>query len=368
MDYFPLGLASGEAFCNRIQERKLIAENIKKARPTLIMSPRRYGKTSLVLQVLKSNNFLYAHIDLFSELNKADVENSIMKGVGQIIGKITPTPSKALKVAREFFANLKIKISLEDAGVSLDFDLPKKISKSDLKDVLLRFDEFLLKYKKKAILFIDEFQRINQIVDDISIEAVLRQIAQQSKNIIFIFSGSNRHLLKQIFDDRNRPFYKLCDRIILNRILPEEYNKYINFAATKEWKKNLGNEMINSILELTQCHPYYVNFLCSRVWQNSKLPTHQDVIDSWNKLILEERSQISAEIDLLSNNQRKLLIGLAKYEKTKEPMNKLFAIEISLSTSSIRQALTVLEQKDYIFKDSNGFYQLIDPLMNAVLA
>lgn len=85
-------------------------------------------------------------------------------------------------------------------------------------------------------------------------------------------------------------------------------------------------------------------------WQNLKFPTHLDIISIWNKLLIEQRSQISAEIYLLSNNQRKLLISLAKQGKTKDPMNKIFASEINLSTSSIRQALITLEQKDYILK------------------
>ena len=89
---------------------------------------------------------------------------------------------------------------------------------STILNILERIEKLSKKYNKKLVLFFDEFQRIYQIAESHPIESVIRQVAQLTKTMSFIFSGSNRHLLYQIFNDRSRPFYKLCDRISLERI------------------------------------------------------------------------------------------------------------------------------------------------------
>jgi AAA+ ATPase superfamily predicted ATPase len=366
-DNFPLGLALGEAFCNRLDERHHLLSNIKNAKPTLIISPRRYGKTSLALQTIAESKLPYAHIDFFSELTEKDIEVSILKGIGRAIGKITPAPQRALAAAKEFFADMRVKLTVQGTGIAVELDYDGDNTRNQLRNMLLKFDQMAAKYKKKVILFMDEFQRVGQIADNFSIEAVIRQVAQQSKNVIFIFSGSNRHLLKQLFEDKNRPFYKLCDRIVLERITAAHYQKYINHAAQKRWRRVLTPAALELILEVTELHPYYINLLCSRLWLSRKFPTESEVINIWNQLAGEEKSQVSAELDLLSNNQRKLLIGLAKLDKTKTPLSKEFTGLTDLPTSSIAQSLLVLEQKDYIGRDAEGFYHLIDPMMRKII-
>ena len=66
--------------------------------------------------------------------------------------------------------------------------------------------------------------------------------------MMFMFSGSNRHLLYQVFDDRRRPLYKMCDRIALEKISNEEYTKHIQYAAMQTWKKSLNAEVIDEII------------------------------------------------------------------------------------------------------------------------
>ncbi len=366
IDYFPLGLAQGEAFCNRQEEMQRLSSNIFHAKPTLIMSPRRYGKTSLALNTIVKSKLPFAHIDFFSEISLADIENSIMKGVGSAISQIIPAPQRALKTAQEFFAEMKVKLALQGSGATIEFERQPQ-EQHNLKSVLAKFDHLAQTHRKKVVLFMDEFQRLSQIQGDISIEGTIRHIAQQSKNIVFIFSGSNRHLLKQMFEDKSRPFYKLCDRIILNRIAAEHYQTHIHHASKQTWRQIITEKVVELILSLTELHPYYVNLVCSRLWLNKKPPTLQEVKACWDQLAIEDRSQIAAELDLLSNNQRKLLISLARHGNTSALLSKEFSRLANLSTSSVAQALAVLEKKDYIYQDVAGCYQLIDPLMKKVI-
>ena len=107
-------------------------------------------------------------------------------------------------------------------------------------EILERLELLAKKTDHQLILFFDEFQCISEATPDHAIESVLRQVAQLSKSISFVFSGSNRYLLNQLFDDRKHPFYKICERISLDRISEEAYTKHIQ-------KKELFQDVLNSI-------------------------------------------------------------------------------------------------------------------------
>lgn len=117
------------------------------------------------------------------------------------------------------------------------------------------------------------------------IEGAIRHVAQESENLRFIFSGSNRHILANMFDDRSSPLYMLCDRIAIDRIHKQDYIAYLNKIAKKTWKENLDSIAIDEIFKLTERHPYYMNVLCDKVWTYSeeKLPTIEVINLAWQE-------------------------------------------------------------------------------------
>jgi len=366
MDYFPLGLASGQAFCNRENEQQKLLYNIKESRPTLIASPRRYGKTSLSLHVIGRSRLKFAQFDFFPAINEGDIEQIIFKGVGELISRLEKTPTKMLKVATDFFSGLSIKLALDKVGLQVEISQHSTKPASTILDILKRLDKLSAKYKHKVVLLFDEFQRLYQITEDQSIEGAIRQIAQASQNLSFIFSGSNRHLLQKIFDDRNRPFYKLCDKIALERIQPNEYMKYLRRAAKNTSNLTIIAPSFERILLHTERHPYYVNLLCSRLWSAPKI-TEAVVDEAWRNYCFEERSQVANELDLLSNSQRKLLIILARCDGTNAPRSSEFERLAGMPGATISQALRFLEQKDYVVKNNNGYITILDPLIKDVI-
>jgi AAA+ ATPase superfamily predicted ATPase len=367
MDFFPLTIAAGKAFCNRKAELTYLGENIVDSKPTLIISPRRYGKTSLALNAIHQAKLPSAHIDFLSAINESDIEKRILKGAGEIISKIETGIRKAFTLATELFSGRDIKVNFGKIGISIEVATQTEKPAYNILTVLERIDYLSQKYKKRIILFFDEFQRLCEISSDYSVESVVREVAQKSKNIIFIFSGSNRHLLHQMFDDRKRPFYKLCDRIILDRISEDEYQKFIQNAARLTWKEPLSDETFNKIIRITERHPYYINLICSKLWKKG-LPTPEDVESVWKNYVMEERSQVANEIELLSKNQRKLLSVLARYGGTNTPRGQEFAQEAEMSGATIAQALDFLEKRDFVFKNEKNYYVVLDPLIKAVLS
>ncbi|MBY0544524.1 MAG: hypothetical protein K2Q14_03125 [Gammaproteobacteria bacterium] len=366
--YFPQGLALGANFCNRTVEKKRLQENIQTARSTLIISPRRYGKTSLVIQVLQKMAISYANIDLFSELNEIDVQNRILSAVGDILYSLESTPKKAFAFITDFFSDLSISFSIANAKISMQFSRSQKSPAKTILDVLKKLDEVLISKKKKAVLFFDEFQKISQISPSGTIEGSIRHIAQESSSIVFIFSGSNRHLLHIMFDDRAKPLYKLCDRLILDRIANDEYISFIGEKFKTKWNSPLPINIIASILSLTEQHSYYVNVLCHKLWLEEDFPTENKVEEIWHAYAMEEKSNVLHELDLLSANQSKMLIALAKYSPEMSPLSKEFTSITKFSMSSASQALKVLEKMDYIAKINDNTYYIIDPLIKYIFA
>jgi AAA+ ATPase superfamily predicted ATPase len=368
IDLFPLSIAADAAFCNRIEELSKLTMYIEHHRPVLLASPRRYGKTSLALRAIEATRLPYAHIDLFSAVDEQDIERAVLKGVGSLISKIESLPKKALKLASEFFEGTHLRVALTKIGIEVEFsrDNDKKPAHRIL-EVLQKLEKLSVKVNKKMVLFFDEFQCIKEVTTDHALEGVFRQIAQQTKVISFIFSGSNRHLLNELFEDRNRPFYKLCERITLDRISEEKYIPHLQSAAMKKWKVRFLSEELDAIFNKSHRHPYYLNLLCSRIFLKKDKPHAEAIQAVWLQYVLEERSNVASEMDLLSKNQKKLLIMLARERGTNAPLGQEFIRISNISKTTVEQSLKFLQKRDYVYQDDTGCYKILDPLIATVL-
>ena len=367
IDYFPLSVATGEAFCNRVNEIKRLQTCITHRRPVLLVSPRRYGKTSLALRTIKETNLPYAHIDLFSVIDERDIEKCILKGIETLISRMESLPKKAFAMATELFEGAHIRVALTKIGIVIETEKEREKPAYRVLDMLERLEKLAQKADKQIILFFDEFQAIREITPDHAMESVLRQVAQLTQSISFIFSGSSRHLLNELFEDRERPFYKLCERITLKRILENAYTKHIQAAAKLRWSRKLSKKELDVIFYYSERHPYYLNLLCSRLL-SIESPSPKNIEKIWMQYAIEERSHVSSELDLLTKNQKKLLIVLSRTGGAKAALGKEFIYKTNMSKTTVRQCLIFLERRDYIFRDENNLVNILDPLIKTVLS
>lgn len=359
-EIFPQGLALGQNFCNRVTEQEHLMQNIQTSRATLVMSPRRYGKTSLVTQVIDKLQIPFADVDLYAELDEIEIQNSILTAIGSLVYSIESATNKAIQFVTEFCSELNVNFRYKGNQVELEINKLKATTPAKtVLTALKKLDDLLIKRKKKAVLFFDEFQRVAEISTSGTIEGSLRHVAQKSKNIAFVFSGSNRRILESMFYDSKKPLYKLCDRINLERISKNDYTPFIQNLAKIKWQQQLDNAALDTIFHFSERHPYYINVLCHKLWLNKQAPTEEIVTIIWQKYLLEEKSTILAELELLSKNQAKLLIAIAKYGNL-QPLTKEFLNLTNFSVSSASQALDTLAKKDYLYED-DGSYQIIDP-------
>lgn len=370
-EYFPLGIAKGNAFCNRVTERSQLVKNIKAHQHTLITSPRRYGKTSLVLFVLEKLGIPFAKVDLFVALDAKACEEQLLHGVQRIFNQISSKPERLLNQVREYFAHTKKRWTIGFKGVNLEM-IPEKDSDVaiNIMDALLALESVLAKKRQRAVLFIDEFQEIGALPSAKALEGAIRHVAQETKYLLLIFSGSNRHLLTYMFDDKSRPLYLLCERIALDRIQENHYVDFINKIAQKTWRRNFSEELFVAIFTLTERHPYYINALCNALWKayddKAQPPDVNAVKKIWQEYIHTERTRISREISYLSFGQRKILTAIA-FGHTNELTGKTFLQKVGITGPSVISALEVLEERDLIGKNQTGQYFIIDPLMKSSL-
>ncbi len=360
-EYFPLGLAKEGAFCNRISEQKILMRNIKSAVHTVIVSPRRYGKSSLAQKVMKESNLPYETIDLFVAKDTKTIERHIFSGIQRLISQIITVPEQAVQLIKTTLKHLDAKVLIGTSGINIEFGLSGEDAASNILEALQALDKILIKKKIKAILFIDEFQQIGALAKARGIEGAIRHVAQETKNISFVFFGSNRHLLAHMFHESNRPFYKLCQDMHLTRINPEDYVKFLNKISQKAWGEVLSNEVLETIFHSTERHPYYMNVLSQRVWMKQTKPTVKFVKETWKNYVFEERSKTANELDKLTSNQYLLLNAIA-HGYNKELTGNAFLSNIKIPSASVIKALGQLERLDYLYKENNEYY-LVDPLI-----
>ncbi len=362
-DYFPLGLAEGEAFCNRVHETQVLVENIRNVKHSLIVATRKYGKSSLVQHALHTTKVPHTEIDFFLASNEKSIETYILNGVIDLVGKALGPFDKLISSIKRYVKHLKPKLEIAEI-IKLEFATDNIAdSAMNVKEALMMLEKLLEEKNKQAVLWLDEFQMVGHISNGVAMEAAIRHVAQKTKNLMIIFSGSNRRMLLNMFEDDTKPLYKLCWKIELNRISEQHYREHLQKVAKLFWKKSLPESLETVLLELSERHPYYLNKLCDRIWSYfpKTLPTIEDAYDAWQEILDEEKSDIVKEISLLSPNQKKVLIFLAKGE-TPLMSSKKVILELEITSSSILLVLQALEAKDIIEKLEIG-YRIVNPVL-----
>lgn len=371
-DYFPQGLAFGQAFLGREAEKTWLLQNIKQRHHTVLVAPRRFGKTSLVLNVLSAQKIPFCELNFHLIVSVKSVEKKIIDGVLNIMNQFVSTPEYKLKVIRSFFTRAKKKwtIGFRDIiGLELTPD-ENSNSADNIYTALLLLDELLGKKKSKAVFFIDEIQELSKIEESFQIEGALRDFAQRSKNLMFIFSGSNRRLLVDMFNNREKPLYELCDQMTLEKISEETYVSYFDQVAIETWGKKLSPEAMNRIFQLTERHPRRVYNLCFYLWrlnENKKLPPKEnEVQEAWDCFVVKRLKNTRDALSSLSKGQLKILayIALGHHE---ELSGQQAQRQLTLASSSLTRFLKILEDEDYI-EMANNRATIIDPLVKEVLS
>ncbi|MEO1576063.1 MAG: hypothetical protein AAFU65_14050, partial [Pseudomonadota bacterium] len=182
------------------------------------------------------------------------------------------------------------------------------------------------------------------------------------RHITYVFSGSERRLLQEMFEQPDRPLYRHCEKMSLSRIDAAHYVSFFRKASRARWQTDFPDAVADRVLDLTRRHPYYVNALCSRLWERTDVPAADDVDPVWAKIAEQDEPVVSHIVRNLSATQRAMLVGIALNGRVAYPTGREFLHSVRLSTSTGAAARDVLEQQDLIRQDE-AHWELVDPVM-----
>src|SRR3990167_9611138 len=360
--YFPQGLARDNVFCNRNKERNALKTSIDEHEHIVLVAPRRYGKTSLITQVLKEIDTPSVSIDFFFVLAQAEVRKAITEGVSKIINALLPKTKPLAHKLIDSIATLNPKIIFNILGQKLEISTRQTTEKS-ISELLLTLDQFAEKTKKSCVIVFDEFQQIGELKENHAVEAAIRHAVERSRFVSYIFCGSKRHLLSEMFSNKSRPLYHLCDLMTIDRIHDDSYQLFLNKMAQNKWMQSLQDDVVQEIIHLSESHPYYVNALCRRLWRHDTPPSLSDIRNTWHDYVCQQQDWVSNDLVQLTLNRRKVLTALA-VEPTHLFQGQAFSTNTGLTPSSINKCIADLRKLDLIYQDRSGYYRVLDPVIS----
>lgn len=330
----------GGDFCNRKEEIQKIKGIIQSKNNLVIISPRRYGKTSLVINALERNKIPFVFIDCFSIsteeilLERLTVAYLERLKKGDMVEKIRYL-SKTLNIVYTF--------SVE--GMSI------KVQRYDETSL----DKLLQQISKEYMIVFDEFQELFALNSELvkRLRSILQFIEQS-----FIFLGSKKHLLLFLFSDQKSPFYNFASIMNLLKIPRKEWSVFIQ-EKTEKTGVSLRAEDIDMILEYAEEIPFYIQYLAYHFWEErarNKTIFSSAIMDK----ILASNAYVYEEVySRLSLSHRKALriVGMKEAKRFSDVVLKRYDIK---NPQLLNKALNALEEKGIL--DKNGEYHFNDPL------
>ena len=277
---------AGEYFIGRECEQKRLAENLRHGINTILMSPRRWGKTSLVNKVAKdvaAPDLIVIRMDAFSCRSEYDFYNLFS---AEILRQTTSRIEEWKELAKGFIERLTPKVSISsDAGLEISFSLgitPKTHTPEEILDL----PEMIAQRKGcRIVVCIDEFQQIGEFKDSLTVQKRMRSVWQHQENVSYCFYGSKMHMMTAFFQKKSYPFYKFGDIVYLKAIPTDVWIPYIGERFV-EAGKYITDDHIALICDMVEHNSSYVQQLSWLVMLNTEEYVDEGIISqSVNDLI-----------------------------------------------------------------------------------
>lgn len=360
---FPRGIAVGDAFYDRIDEQKKLKRNLDNCIHTVLIAPRRFGKTSLMMQMIHEHNYPNIWLDFMTITSIEELRQKLMDKISHLIVQIAPAEEKLKQIVKKYFLKLKPELVFSVPGLSLKLQ-PSSDTNQDIVDALIDLDKILQENKKMALIALDEFQEIVRLESKNAVlQASFRHAAERASAITYFFSGSKHRPLKKLFNGKTSPLYELCDQLQLERVSKADYKEFINNAAIKKWGYPFNDNIIDKICNATNRYPKYINALCNLIWVSDAEPSIELVETLWKEYLYSRKTDIIEEIKALTLNQLRLLKAIAE-NPVGSVYSKEFLAKVNLSQSSVQNALEILLD-DGLIIELEDKYHVLDPTLIA---
>jgi uncharacterized protein len=352
---------SGSEFCNRVKELDELKKDVAVGLNVLLYAPRRFGKTSLLKKLkdeLKSDEkYQVIFFDFFSI---SSVDEFIQRYFDTLAKGLETTTDKIIELFKSTLTirpNITVNIS-QNGESSFGLGFSRSEQSKTLEDVLNIPFEYAKKKNIKVVVIFDEFQEIEQF----NIEKKLRSVIQSHSNSVsYIFCGSKKSILSEMFNDESRAFYKSVKHVPINEITLDDWKVFANekFSQTG---KSITNDQISQIFQFTNGFPYYMQQLLFSVWDITGKIVEDDVIKKALSLMIEREYDLYSLIwSSLTPNQKRCLKYILTYQEGNLYTNDKLG-DFGMNATTLKSTLEALMKKDVIDR-KNEIYYLVDPFM-----
>ena len=339
--------ASGDNFTDRENETARLLMNFRSGVNTILISPRRWGKTSLVRKVCRlaqSEELKIVYLDIFSCRSDDDFYVAFASAV------LKQTSSKAeewMEHIRQFMSRINPKVSFGvDAAADFTLSLELTPKKDDVDEILQLPEKIAEKKGYNIVVCIDEFQQIGEFKNSKAFQKRLRSVWQLQKHVSYCLFGSKMHLMNELFERKSLPLYKFGDAIYLQKISTADWVSYIRsrFGATG---KSISAELAEEICHMVDNHSSYVQQLAWLVWtRTGNEATRKNLEDAFQDIIDQNTPLFEKQTESLTSYQlnflRAITDGVHSEFTTQEVLRK-YQLGSSANVSIIKRALVKKE-------------------------
>ena len=343
---------SKDLFCDREKELQLMLRNCVNQSDMTLISQRRMGKTGLILRLFDelkttSPDIHTIYLDIFASRNIDD----FIKLLAEATMKSFPVKTSIGERLMKFIKSLRPQLSFDN--ITGEPQLQIAYQTAHEKEYTLRglFD-FLDSQETPIVIAIDEFQQIRDYPEQ-NMEALLRTYIQQMHNLTFIFCGSKKHLMADIFTNEKKPFYASTSFVSLSKIDEAPYTAFIR-RLFEERQRSITSEAIQFILTWTRRHTYYTQQLCHTIYANGNQNIDlEEVKLACNQLMQQSESVYLQYRQMLTDKQWDYLIAIAKEESVQQITASAFLKRHKIGTPSVSRRLAdALCEKGLLNDDS----------------
>ena len=367
------GIVPDEYFCDRVHETDKLIKCIGNQTNVLLTSPRRMGKTQLIRHVYNQNeiseNYHTFYVDIYSTTSLHEFILLLSK---EIYTQLVPKGRQALDVFISVLKSLTGSFGYDPMTGLPVFD----VRLGDIHSPELTLSEifsYLENTDKPCVCTIDEFQQIGKYPED-NTEALLRTYIQRMSNCVFIFAGSDRHTLENMFNSPAKPFYNSVEQMFLDKIDREVYVDFIDDMFARNGRI-ISRNAAGYVYDLFEGHTYYVHQTLHNAFAYNEpdVEISEELMDDTVSDILQDKEHsFLTQLSLLNYVQKETLIAIAKDVKASEVTSVSFVKRHSLqSPSSVQNAirhLLRLQMITYHIEGRTKVYSVSDRFLQMWIA
>lgn len=364
------GAIPAEYFCDRVKETEILTNHIHNGRNVVLTAPRRIGKTGLIAHCFQTPKWEEEYYVFFIDILETSSLRDLTFALGRQIFETLKPKSKQMV---DLFVQTVRSISGE-FGYDILTGMPKfTLSLGAIRNpeyTLAEIFEYINQADKRCLIAIDEFQQIVHYPEK-NIEAILRTHIQHCTNADFIFAGSERHILEEMFNLPSRPFYASTANMNLEAISQDIYTEFV-LVHFQEFNKHIEATSVEYVYRMfdgnTYCMQKVMNVAFAMTAEN-ELCTQAIVEQAINDILSENERNYKNRLSLLTPKPKELLIAIAKEGKASRVTSGDFVRRYHLtSSSSVQSALKQLLADDWITYTANEQgqkqYLLSDPFLS----